>query len=223
MIERETTTGCRRCGICCGKGGPALHDEDAGLVGGVLPMEKLTTLRVGEMVYDQPLGKVVPLVEEIIKIRSAPDSATCIFFDEKNRACGIYENRPVECRAQLCENDERLKAVYDKERIGRRDLLPEGHPLLELIEDHDERCSPRRLTSLARRIAEGDKDALEAVGALLAYDAELRKAISEKSGISPDALEFLLGRSLDKVLAGIGLEVRREDGRTVLRRRPVRI
>lgn len=223
MIERETPSGCRRCGICCSKGGPGLHDEDAGLVGAALPMECLTTLRVGEMVYDQPLGKVVPLVEEIIKIRSVPGATTCVFYDAANKACGIYTTRPLECRAQLCENDERLKAIYDKQRLCRRDLLPEGHPLLEMVEDHDTRCSPRRLTSLARRIAEGNKEALEEVGELLAYDAELRSLVPEKTGLDPEVMEFLLGRPLDKVLAGIGLEVRHDGDRTVLHRRPVHI
>ncbi|MGE4290668.1 MAG: YkgJ family cysteine cluster protein [Desulfovibrio sp.] len=223
MIERETPASCRRCGICCSKGGPALHDEDAGLVGGALPMESLTTLRVGEMVFDQPLGKVVPLVEEIIKVRSVPDSSPCMFFDKETKACGIYENRPLECRALLCENDAQLKAIYDKERLSRRDLLPEGHPLLEVVEDHDRHCSPRRLTSLARSVAEGDHAALEELGAILAYDQELRRAIPEKTGLPQEAMEFLLGRPLDRVLTGIGLEVRHDGERTVLRKRPVRI
>ncbi|MDD4732301.1 MAG: YkgJ family cysteine cluster protein [Desulfovibrio sp.] len=222
MTERDTPATCRRCGICCSKGGPALHDEDAPLVGGVLPMERLMTLRVGEMVLDQPLGKVVPLVEEIIKIRSVPGATACALFDEKSKACEIYEHRPAECRELLCENDERLKAMYDKDRLCRRDLLPDDHPLMEIVEDHDRRCSPRKLTSLARRVTEGDQAALDEIGRILAYDAELRRMVPEKTGLSPDAMEFLLGRPLDLVLAGIGLEVRHEEGRTVLRKRPVR-
>lgn len=223
MTDSKNNAACRRCGICCSKGGPALHDQDASLVGGVLPMEQLLTLRVGEMVMDQPLGKVVPLVEEIIKIRSAPGSTACMLYDDAAKTCAVYENRPAECRELLCENDERLKAMYDKDRLCRRDLLPEGHPLLEIVEDHDRRCSPRKLTSLARRVVSGEEQALEELGEILAYDASLRELVPEKSGLPAEAMDFLLGRSLDLVLAGIGLEVHHEQGRTVLRKSPVRL
>lgn len=222
MTESETSSGCRRCGLCCSKGGPALHDEDAALVGGALPMERLTTLRLGELVFDQPLGKVIPLVEEIVKVRSVPGGTACSFYDAASHACGIYAGRPLECRAQLCDDEERLKAVYEKDRLTRRDLLPEGHPLLELVEEHDARCSVRRLSGLARRVAGDDREALEEVGAILAYDAELRRVVPEKTGLPAEAMEFLFGRPLERVLAAIGLDVRHEDGRTVLRKRPVR-
>ncbi|MEF2144014.1 MAG: YkgJ family cysteine cluster protein [Desulfovibrionaceae bacterium] len=222
ILEKEQSPVCRRCGICCSKGGPALHIQDAPLVGDALPMHQLMTLRLGEMVYDQPLGKVVPLVEEIIKVRSAPDSSACVFFNADTKSCAVYENRPAECRVLLCENTDALRAMYEKDRLNRDHLLPQGHPLRALLEDHDQRSATGLLVSLARKITEGDQQAVNHMGEIIAYDEELRRLLPEKTGLDPETMNFLLGRPVAQILRGFGLEAIREDGHLLLRKRPAR-
>ena len=58
---------CQRCGTCCQKGGPALHQVDKELVDeGHLPASCLYTLRCGELARDPISGDLVELPTELI-------------------------------------------------------------------------------------------------------------------------------------------------------------
>lgn len=74
-------TSCIQCGSCCTKGGPALHNQDMDIMRrGVIMPQHLFTLRVGEKVYENVVGAVVPSQEEMVKIKGKPGSWTCLFF-----------------------------------------------------------------------------------------------------------------------------------------------
>jgi len=83
MFKKEITTECQRCGACCKKGGPALHDEDRSIIEkGGIPLTALYTIREGELARDNVNGGVIRLPAEIIKIKSLEDSKTCMYFDD---------------------------------------------------------------------------------------------------------------------------------------------
>ncbi len=210
-MSHEQTQICRRCGECCKRGGPALHTEDIDhFHSGVLGLEHVVTLRRGELANDQPTGAIRPLEGEIVKLRAVSGKRACIFYLPAKRGCVIYEHRPAECRALQCSAPEALNNMYAHNRLSRRDLLPKGHPLLELMDEHEHRCAPAALGELARKILDNDdKAAKEEIGVMLTYDREVRALVPERAKIAKEALPFLFGRPLTDVLQGFGLTANR--------------
>ncbi len=195
----ETIT-CRRCGTCCAKGGPALHLEDLPLLRGeVLSKGDLYTLRLGEPVFDQILGRVVLLASECVKIRSVPDSTACIFFDSKESACGLYASRPVECRALQCWDTRALAEVSRQPGLSRFEVVGTENAWAALIREHEARCGCADLLQLLRSNTDQARMSLRDAAA---YDAALRDVLVER-GMAPGRLEFLLGRPLDAVIRGL--------------------
>lgn len=199
---------CKRCGDCCRKGGPALHSEDIPLIReGTVPLSAIVTLRKGERAFDQPSEDVVLLDAEILKIKGRDGSWACAFFSPAGNTCGIYTARPAECEVLFCRDTAPLAAMYDKNRLTRADLLPEGHPLLDLIAEHDAKCAPGRMEELARAAREGDREAGQSLKEMVVFDMEIRRLVPERTGMSPDMNDFLFGRPLRVLLAAMNIKV----------------
>ncbi|WP_432735157.1 YkgJ family cysteine cluster protein [Maridesulfovibrio sp. FT414] len=201
---------CKQCGTCCRKGGPALHTQDLGLLreSEGLDLTDIVTLRKGELVFDQPENAVAPLKEEILKVKGAGGSWTCKFLAVSSQVCRIYKNRPLECQTLFCGDPDPLLKIYDKDRLTRRDILPEGHPVLELIEEHDRRCSPKKLASLATEVVadwNGKEDLRADLREMMIYDKSVRDLVVEKAGLPEEAMDFFFGRPLGIILKGYGI------------------
>jgi len=194
---------CRRCGTCCRKGGPGLHLEDLPLyVSGHLPRAALLTLRAGELVCDNVAGKIEPLAEEMVKIKSVPGGA-CVFLENASQ-CAVYLDRPAECQALFCQAPEAVAAMYSRGRLARADLIQTGGALFELIMHHEERCSQAVAAALAEAFESGDEAAGGELFALVRFDEEFRAVLVERAGIDPEELPFYLGRPLAETLLGRG-------------------
>ncbi len=215
---------CRRCGTCCRRGGPALHQEDLPLLTqGVLHTGVLLTLRKGEPVFDQPAGAVRPLPEELVKIQYAAEGLTCRYYQEQRQECGIYEQRPLECRLQACWDDSAIRAAYDQGRLTRRDLLPEESAAWQLAAMHEAQCSYAALALAATRLLERPCPESEAaVLELLELDAAIRAGLARRLEQPQLATQgyclFLFGRPMEKSLPFYGLRGVREQGRLRLLR-----
>ncbi|OQX19408.1 MAG: hypothetical protein BWK80_36955 [Desulfobacteraceae bacterium IS3] len=184
---------CRRCGTCCKKGGPSFHSEDRFLIeDGLILSKHLYTIRKGETVHDNIKGCLCPTESEIIKIKGKHGRWTCVFFDEHENGCEIYDNRPAECRALKCWDTRDIEKIYACNRLSRKDLLSEIKGLWELIQDHESRCSYRKLRQLLKQSVE-NKDEIQL---MLAYDKEIRAVASEKGRIDPEMTDFLFGRPM---------------------------
>ncbi|RWU04529.1 YkgJ family cysteine cluster protein [Pseudodesulfovibrio sp. S3] len=208
QISNNKTPHCRRCGDCCRSGGPALHTEDLPLIeDGSISLSEIVTLRTGERAFDQPGQMVAPLETEILKIKGRDGSWACIYFSPESSTCSMYETRPAECEALFCEDTGPLLAMYDKDRLTRADLLPEGHPLLSLMADHDAKCDPVLMESLAKAAREGDREAGEALKGMVVFDMEMRRLVPEKTGMDPNMNEFLFGRPLRTLLGTMNIKV----------------
>ncbi len=205
----DTDAGCRRCGTCCRKGGPALHVQDIKLVrSGVIGLESLFTIRAGERVRDNVRNRVVPLAAEIIKIRGCGHTWTCVFYEGDERGCRVYDHRPLECRILACWNPSELERVYERGRITREDLIGSIQGLWDLVQTHEERCSQRKLAAMIARLKTAPDPALtDAICRCIAYDRHLRRLTVEKSGISPALLDFLFGRPLQETVKTYGFTV----------------
>ena len=210
--------GCIRCGTCCEKGGPGLHTEDRMLIEkGRIPSKYLYTIRKGESAYDNVKGCLVPVDSDIIKIKGKEASWTCIFFDEQNKECSIYNDRPLECRTLKCWDTGELETMYARHRLTRHDLIAEVEGLWDLIKDHQARCNYEEIKKLI-----GDIDgphpgrARKKMMEIIQYDAEIRKLVLEKGGLDPALLDFLFGRPLTETLSGYGLKIRHESGKIII-------
>jgi Fe-S-cluster containining protein len=226
-----TDAACTRCGTCCRKGGPALHVQDRHLFEGpgALDLRMLVTLRAGELAFDQPRGRLLPLAGEVLKLRGArPANAdrvdggtgwACALLLEPDNACALYERRPAECRVLSCRDTSALAAMYELGRLVRADLLPAGHGLLAVMAEHDALVPPARIAPLALALLEGGQEALDAQEELTRMalaDRAFRKGLAERAGIGPEYHDFFLGREAGVLFAAAGL-ILRADARTGLR------
>lgn len=217
-------TACRRCGACCQKGGPALHAPDAALFSGprALDLSQVVTLRAGEPALDQIRGQVLPLAAEILKLRGTGESWTCVFFDAGAKACGLYDRRPAECRALSCQDTSALAAMYDTDRLARRDLVPRGRGIVAVMNEHDALVPAARIAPLAEALRTGGQEALDAEAELVRMalaDRAFRKSLSERAGIASEYHDFFFGRGVETLFAAAGLALR-ADARLGLRVQP---
>jgi Fe-S-cluster containining protein len=214
-----TDTECRRCGTCCKAGGPALHTDDISLVqSGKLPLKDLYTIRKGEVARDNVKGTLAPVTSELIKIKGAGRTWTCRYYNLESESCTVYADRPLECRVLNCRDTAAIEAIYDRQRLTRRDLLAGVPQLWELVEEHEKKCGYEVLAGLSAQVkAEGDRQAAaDRLVEMVGYDAHLRALIREKGQPDPALLEFLFGRPLADTLPGFGLQVREEGDKLVV-------
>jgi Fe-S-cluster containining protein len=198
---------CMRCGTCCKKGGPSFHHADKTLIEeGVIHSKYLYTIRKSELAYDNVKQCLEPVSSDVIKIKGKNNSWTCIFFDEAQSACSIYENRPIECRAQRCWDTQELEDLYAKKRLARKDLLSEIEGLWGLIKAHQERCNYQTIRKLVNTINSNKGDgAREKLTEIIKYDIEIRKLVVSTAGLDAEMLDFLLGRPLIQTIKKLGL------------------
>jgi Fe-S-cluster containining protein len=200
---------CVRCGTCCTKGGPAFHQADRLLIEkGAIPAKHLFTIRKGEFAYDNVRGCLVPVESDIIKIKGKPDTWTCVFFEEAEKACAVYDDRPLECRALKCWDTRELEKIYADRRLTRQDLVSKIEGLWDLIKAHQKRCDYEKIQNLIRELkAGGSIQTRRKLGEIIRYDTEIRKLVVADGGMDPEMLDFLFGRPLTETLQNFGIKV----------------
>ena len=214
--EQQHQTHCVRCGECCQASSPTLQREDVHKVtAGVIPWRDLYTLRPGEPVRDNVRGGLKPLDQELIKLRET-DQGACIYYDEEDRACRIYEHRPVQCAAQKCWDDTDFMKVHARPKATRKDLLQDPG-LLRLIQAHEKRCSIIELESQIKAIQSQGESAVTHVLGMLKFDHDLREMMPQRLEIASEETDLILGRPLVRIIERFGLKVAKEaDGSFLL-------
>jgi len=209
---------CKRCGTCCKKGGPCFHIEDKMLIEkGLILIKYLYTIREGELAYDNIKGHLTTATSDLIKIKSQNDSWECIFFDEKNNSCKIYDKRPVECRALNCLDTREIEEIYFKNRLTRKDLVYKVEGLWDLIEGHQSRCSYDKIKYFVKELnGEKKNESIEGIYDILLYDDSIRELVVKKGKTDPENLEFLFGRPIVTTIRMFGLKVEKKDGKYYL-------
>lgn len=209
---------CMRCGTCCKKGGPSFHHADKALIeDGIIHSRYLYTIREGELAYDNVKQCLEPVSSDVIKIKGKNKKRTCIFFNESQSACTIYENRPVECRALRCWDTKALEDLYANQRLTRKDLISEIEGLWGLIKDHQERCNYKTIQKLVDAINSNMKDnGQQKLNEIIQFDTEIRKLVVSTAGLDPEMLDFLFGRPLIQTIQKLGLKVQQKGKKTIL-------
>jgi len=212
------TTECRRCGTCCKKGGPCFHLEDKGLIEkGFILSKHLYTIRKGEQSYDNVKGTISPAATDIIKIKGRKGSWTCVFFDEKNTECTIYDTRPLECRVLKCWDTRDIEKIYAKDRLTRKDLISGIEGLWDLVEGHQKQCGYDMLTLLVDALNTHKKDdALEGILEIIEHDIRIRELVVAKAGLESDLTDFLFGRPITETIKMYGLKIENAGERYLL-------
>ncbi len=114
MATKQTS--CKQCGICCTKGGPALHSADLDLFRqGLIPYSDLITIRKGEFAYNPVTERLQATQNEIVKLKGSGGEWTCCYYDSKSKGCTIYDNRPMACGVLQCWNPEASLALVEKD------------------------------------------------------------------------------------------------------------
>lgn len=212
-------SGCKCCGTCCRKGGPALHIEDADLVAsGFLTLDDLITVRRGEHVLHPLSDKPQPAAHEFVKIRGKGADWCCAFLDDGNSRCTIYEHRPLACRLLKCWAPEDLLAITGKNLLTRFAIIPENDPLAPLVEEHEAACSVMVMNSLAAqmRSPELQKEILAELTSMVTFDCRLRSYAVSAHKLSLARELFYFGRPLFQLLVPFGIESKAAPGGIIL-------
>jgi Fe-S-cluster containining protein len=203
--QNARITECIRCGTCCKKGGPSFHLADKHLIDkGIILSKYLFTIRKGELAYDNVREELLPLSSELIKIKGKNDSSTCIFFNEREKKCEIYQNRPVECKTLKCWDTREIEKIYSKNRLTRKDLLFDIEGLWKLVKDHQSRCSYEKIKKILQKQDNSKNAILKEILEMIRYDTQIRHLVVKKGGMDSEILDFLFGRPLAATIKPFG-------------------
>jgi Fe-S-cluster containining protein len=211
-------TKCRRCGTCCKNGGPSFHLEDKMLIEkGMIPLKFIYTIRKGERCYDNIKECFLPASSDILKIKGQKGSRTCVFFNETDQECTIYDHRPMECRILKCWDTGEIQRIYAQNRLTRKDLILSVEGLWQLVEDHQERCSYDMLKLFIDSLEKENRhEALEKILNIIEYDKNIRNLTIQKAGLDPDLTDFLFGRPITETIRIYGIKIEEKNGKYVL-------
>jgi Fe-S-cluster containining protein len=208
-LDSENIPYCTRCGTCCRKGGPTLHEEDRKiLLEGHIGRQHLITIRKGELAFSPLSGRIEPISKEIVKIAGKGREWACYLYDEQKSSCIIYAHRPLECRLLKCWDTSMLLSVIFKDTITRADLIGRDEPIIKFMDTHEKDCSVQIAEDLISELqnSNNDSEAIEKLTALLHRDIELRRSAVSEFGLSLEAELFIFGRPLFKILSARGFK-----------------
>jgi Fe-S-cluster containining protein len=210
-------THCTRCGECCLAAGPSLQKSDLPLFfNHVLDSTHLYTIRKGELVRDNINDALKFTDQEIIKQKDRETGKGCILYDDGEKACTIYADRPSQCRAFACWDSEEFKAVFAEPKATRKDIIRDPN-LLRLISAHEKTCDYQVISHYVKQIQQKGDSIIREVLKILQYDQDIRRLTHEKLGIDPRELDLLYGRPLTETIHMFGLTVKQEaDGSFLL-------
>ena len=207
-MKREQQTECKRCGICCQKGGPALHGQDLALVrGGQLPLGDLITIRRGELAYNPLSDRIEPVLAELVKIRGTGQEWCCCYYDPASKGCSIYGNRPMACGVLKCWQPEETLALVGQDLLRRLDILQEGDPLRPLVLEYELACPGPDMGEVEKSLAGQDESVLRALENQVNIDIAFRNRVVQAYNLSLANELFLFGRPLFQLLQTFGVVV----------------
>ncbi len=214
-FAHEVIPACVRCGECCRKGSPTLQEDDLELLRqGRLPWDQLITLRRGEPVASADKARPFFLLDERIKIREKAGTQECVFFDPEDLSCAIYEDRPVQCRAQACWDNSASEELAKQPYLTRRELFADVELLLNLMEEHDRRCAFSQLDQALKKVAAGEDGATEGLFKLIDYEEHFRDFVADQLDIADQLKDLVFGRSFVDLLPLFGLRLATKDDGT---------
>lgn len=202
---------CKRCGICCKKGGPILHHADRSfLQKNLVTLDQLRVIRKGELAFNPVTEKVEPAEVEMIKLAGTGTSWECPFHHKTGAlsACTIHGDRPMECRVLKCWDTTDIEAVVFKDCLTRFDVLGPDNPLLGEILDHEERCAYRELWLRIEGLkGKSREESIAEIQAVLSQDMQIRARLIAQYGLTLVQELFYLGQPMFRVVEDSALTI----------------
>jgi Fe-S-cluster containining protein len=206
---RTVLPACVQCGECCRMGSPVLHLEDLPLLrSGKIPWDRLITLREGEPVRSPFDGRPFVLSEERIKVREKPCGRECVFFVGEADSCAIYQDRPLQCRAQACWDPMPARDAAEMPFLLRKHIFEGVDVLLEVMAEHENRCGFETFSKAFEKLAAGGT--AREVTELLSYEEHFRGFVRDSFKIPEAYMDLLLGRDLIRMTPLFGFKVAEE-------------
>lgn len=209
-LVSDNITNCKRCGTCCMKGGPILHQEDKKILrAGHIGYQHLITVRKGEIAYNPIKEKLEPVHKEIIKVAGKGENWSCVFYDDKKASCTIYSHRFLECRLLKCWDTSEIMSIIGRNTIIRADIINPDDPIMSVIETHEQECSYQEVETLLSALSKKkEKSApLKRLAELVRKDLSIRSFALSELGLKAEFELFIFARPLFKVLKDRGLTV----------------
>ena len=207
-INSAQQTACKQCGICCTKGGAALHGPDLSILRrNLIPRKDLITLRKGEFAHNPVTNKVQATTAEIVKLRGTGGEWTCCYYDPKTCGCNIYANRPLACRTLKCWDPEESLALVESDLLSRFDILEGEKELQELVDRYEEVCPLPDFNALALSVRRDPEKCIAELEMQVNADIEFRDhAVKDSTMVLEEEL-FLFGRPMFQLLQPFGFAV----------------
>lgn len=204
----EQQNSCLRCGACCQEGGPALHRQDLALLqSGKIPLNRLITIRKGELVHNPKSGRVQRVASELVKIAGNGHDWRCSYYAEAGGGCGIYSHRPQACEALKCWDTAAIFDLIEEDLLSRLAILPEAHPLVPEIIEQERICPCPDLEVLVNDLPDLPAELKVEIEALAGRDLHLRTRAVQVHGLSLADELFYFGRPLFQLLQQLGVGV----------------
>lgn len=164
--------------------------------GALLPVQ-LITYRRGEPAWDPLKQEMVGLPCEMIKVRSVEGGKICILYNSDASSCGIYENRPVECRALKCWDTREIESLFLKDLLDRRVLFQKSGTLLQLVDAYEKAIPVDDILFFCNSFSHGSVQdrarAHEHMELVAKVDVQFRDQAAETLGLGQDDLLFYFG------------------------------
>ena len=203
----EVQTECRQCGTCCLKGGPALHIEDLESIrSGKLPLNRLITIRKGELAFDPLSGRVQAVTYELVKI-CGTGREWCCFYYAAGKGCTIYASRPSACRVLKCWDPDEILARIGKDLLTRLDILAMEDPLRLLVEEHERLCPCPDMELIRDSLLTGSLHDLAELQRLVDTDLGFRNKVVKDHALSLAEELFYFGRPIFQLLQAVELGI----------------
>ncbi len=200
---------CRQCGICCEKGGPALHTQDLVLItDGFLPLKSIITIRRGEFVHDPVTNAIGPSKTELLKISGANGVWTCLFYDRPQKGCSIYDHRPLACQTLKCWDTKPILKLSGRNLLSRLDLVAPETRLGKRLIEHEALFPFPDLRALVGSLSHIPKKALKKLERTVNKDLDHRAGSIDVFHLSVEQELFYFGRPIFHLLEPFGFTVR---------------
>ncbi len=210
-------TSCKQCGICCTKGGPALHGKDINLIDqGMIPCKNLITIREREFAYNPVSDSIQATKTEIVKLKGTRKEWTCCYYDPESRGCTIYENRPMACEILKCWDPEDSLALVGTDLLSRFEIVRRDEALKKLITEYELACPLPDFEHLSEALLENPEKIIASLENLINSDLQFRnKAVANSEKILEEEM-FLFGRPIFQLLQPFGLAVMQSGNKLLL-------
>jgi Fe-S-cluster containining protein len=200
-------TECRQCGTCCQKGGPALHVKDLERIrSGKISVNRLITIRKGELAYNPLTDRVQAVAYELVKISGIGRDWGCFYY-KIGQGCTIYKWRPLACQILRCWDPDEISALVGKDLLTRMDIMAVGDPLRLLVEEHERLCPCPDMEFIRDSLSSGCLNYLNDLQKLVDRDLIFRHQVMQERNISLAQELFYFGRPIFQLLQAVGIRI----------------